>query len=136
MGISFNEILVSDLRDSAGHTMKVLEVSGVEGNYPTGGIPLVPADFGFTEILHVSIQSDVIAPNDFEDPFASSWTPLAHLCAARTDLELDGPEWRLIVLLYPGGYGGAQGDGMAEPPDGAPMQFIPQNQPTMMMIGY
>lgn len=138
MGITYNTILSSDLRDSGGNQLKIVEITGVEGTYPSGGVPLDPADFGFSEILAVVAQSKVIAPANLEDPetWDGPWSPLADINPIRTDVNLDGNyEWRLIILLHPAGFGGEVGDGMFEIPDGTPMQFFPQNAPTMIVVG-
>ena len=138
MAITYNTILSTDLRDSGGNQMKIVEITGVEGPYPSGGVPMDPADFGFSEILAVQAQSKVIGPADLNDPatWDQPWTAVADINPIRTDINLDGQyEWRLIILLHPAGFGGAQGDGLMELPDGTPMQFFPQNAPTMIVIG-
>lgn len=138
MGITYNVILSSDLRDSGGNQLKIVEVTGVEGTYPSGGVIMNPADFGFTNILAVSAQSKVIAPTNLEDEatWTQPWEPLADINPVRTDLNLDGNyEWRLIILLHPAGFGGEAGDGMFEVPDGTPMIFYPQSAPTLMVVG-
>jgi hypothetical protein len=136
--ITYNTIVSTDLRTSGGHSMKILEVVGINGSYTAGGIILDPAEFGFSEILSFQIQPNVIGPSDVEDEatWTQPWLPLANLTACRTDMNLDGNmEWRLIILLHPAGFGGTQGDGLMELPDGTPMIFFPQIRPTLTIIG-
>lgn len=138
MSMTFNTIVSTDLRTSGGHSLKIVEVTGVEGSYPSGGIVVDPADFGFSEIHYMSSQDKVIGPTDINDAetWGETWTPVADINPVRTDINLDGNyEWRIIILLHPGGYGGAQGDGLMEIPDGTPMVFYPQNRPVMMIVG-
>jgi hypothetical protein len=138
MAITFNTILASDLRDSSGNQIKIVEVTGVEGPYTVGGVILEPEDFGFTEILSIQAQPKVIGPSDINDPdtWTDPWAAVADINVIRTDMNLDGNyEWRAVLLLHPAGYGGAQGDGLVELPDGTPMTFFPQNAPVMTVIG-
>ena len=137
MGIEFNTILQTDLRDSGGHQLKVLEVVAVEGNYTAGGVILSPSNFGFDEIISFNVQGNIILPADeWNQGDTEAWVQYASITASRTDINLDGNvEWRLIVMIHPFGYGGEPGDPVFELPDGTPMQFIPQSLPTATIIG-
>lgn len=139
MAFSFNTLVHTYMRDTDGHQMKVVEVTGVDGNYTTGGVIIDPEDFGFSELIAFQFQTVIAGPPDIltwdpENP--DPWAPVALVAPMRTDVDLNGDfEWRVLIFLMPAGYGGAQGDGMFELPDGTPMLFVPQNRPTAMIIG-
>lgn len=132
--LAFSTILESDLRDSGGHKMKIIEVTGVDGTYTSGGIVINPLDFGFTEIVSLGTPTPMVVFPDEE--IDGTWSVIAQVCPMRTDITLDGvKEWRVIVLLHPKAYGGEQGDGVMELADGTPLEFQPQAPLVMTIVG-
>lgn len=127
--IAFETIFTTDMRDSKGSSMVLVEVTGVEGNYTTGGVTIDPSDFGLESIQFIGVNNFFAFPNDGEggyDPEAD-WEKAVDLFPTQVVNEDGDTEWRLLIFLY-------AMDG-AELPDGIPMTFISEVPLRMLVMG-
>lgn len=126
---SFNTIFMTDMRDSKGSSMALVEITGIEGSYTSGGVVLDPQDFGLESIQFLGLNNFFAFPNDGEggyDPEAD-WEKAVDIFPTQVVNEDGDIEWRLLIFLY-------AMDG-AELPDGIPMQFISEVPIRMLVMG-
>jgi hypothetical protein len=119
--MSFEEVLRTDLRDTGGHQLLVVRATGVDGNYPAGGIVIDPDDLGFTEIVFMAVQSTV----SFLDETTGVAVPFAWLSYNQI-----AGEWRAIVFVR------GQDGTYSELPDGSPLSLDPAVAMSVMVIGH
>lgn len=126
--ITFEEILKTDLRDSRGSKIILVEVTGIEGTYTTGGVDLTPEQFGLGSIQFIGANNFFSFPatNGVYDE-EGDWSKAVDLLpqAVRND---DGTlSWKLLVYLY--------AMDSAELPNGTPMTLNDALPVRMMIMG-
>ena len=123
------KLIETDLRDSGGNKMLVMQVEVLDGSYQTGGLPLYPENFGFNEIVFASIGNVVSLPYGE----GGIWDPVALMSLQYVDsTEFDGfasPKvWKLAISSY-------NGSKYEELEDGAIVTLPPEFKPILMIIG-
>ena len=54
--LNVTDLMVSDLRDTGGHIIKVLRIESFDVTYSTGGILIDPEDFGMDSVEFIHMQ--------------------------------------------------------------------------------
>lgn len=100
--ITYTEAMVSDLRDSAGHTLKLLNVTGISGTYSYGGVRIDPSDVGFSTIEYIQVQPYYPIPLTYPGPwFSATMLSVVRIDAgklAATPYTSGVYEWRMLVM--------------------------------------
>ena len=126
--IGFETIFTTDMRDSKGSTMCLVEVTGLEGNYTTGGVDITPDQFGLQSISFIGGNNFFAFPNDAGTYDAEGdWTKSVDIQPQLVQQDDGSFAWKFLVFLY--------GMDSAELPDGTPMGFIPQIPVRMLVLG-
>jgi hypothetical protein len=127
--LDFQTIFTTDMRDSRGSVMVLVELIAIDGNYTAGGITVTPEEFGLQSIEYIGVNNFFAFPtgNGSDYDADGDWTKAVDLQPTRVENGDGGFDWKLIVFLY-------AMDG-AELPDGIPMEFIPEVPLRMMVLG-
>lgn len=132
-GVNFEFVAESDLRDSAGHTMRLVKLNGFEGTYATGGVILNPEWFGLSELLFLTAEPTTSLP--LSGP-TEPWTLISFNSLMRVDQGLANGgdptgvyEWRLLPFITDG-----QG-GWSEVADGDELNFPAGFEVVLLLVG-
>lgn len=125
--MQYKTIMSTDLRDSGGHRMDIIQMEDFGTTYPVGGLVITPADFGMTNIKYMQIQSGTAYSETAEDiaVLASQQTASAYL-----DPDTGETYWKINVFV-PDPETGLP----VELASGAPLEFPVGIQPTIMVLG-
>jgi hypothetical protein len=131
-GISYDLIISTDLRDSAGHKTKIVKLNSFDGTYNTGGIVLDPSWFDFTEIIAIVTQPTSAYPlSGAGEP----WTLIGfnHIIKVDQGIANGGSangvsEWRILPFI-------TDGTTFNELADGQSLSFPAGIEPVVIIIG-
>lgn len=131
-GVSYDLILSTDLRDSGGHSTKIVKLNSFTGTYSTGGIILYPEWFGFNEIEAIIAQPTSAYPlSGAGEP----WTLIGfnHIVKVDQGIVDSGSanglsQWRLLPFI-------TNGSSYEELADGQSLTFPDGIEPIVIIVG-
>jgi hypothetical protein len=131
-GVDYNLITASDLRDSAGHTMKLIKLNGFIGTYEIGGVVLDPQWFDLREITFMTAEPTTGMP--LSGP-SEPWSLVTINSIMRVDQGIANGgdatgifEWRIIPFLY-------DGTSFNELADGSSLAFPEGLETIILLVG-
>jgi hypothetical protein len=113
----------TDLRDTGGNKLNIVEVIDFGKKYVTGGIEIEPNEFGLSSIQHIDINLSAVAEIDGSYQLVSK-TLVTKVFDAATGKE----KWKLTIFL-------AGVNGFVELANGSNLQFPENMRPTFTIIG-
>lgn len=130
--LDYDLITASDLRDSDGHTMKLIKLNGFTGTYETGGVVIDPDWLDLSEIVFINSQAATSMP--ISGP-GEPWSIVALTTIMKTDQGIvttgtaNGvTEWRILPFLY-------DGTTFNELADGSPLAFAEGFESIILVVG-
>ena len=125
--LTFETIFTTDIRDSKGSVMSLVELTAINGSYTTGGLLLEPEDFGLKSIEFIGVNNFFAFPQtDGSYDVNGAWTKVVDFMPTKVQNEDGGFDWKLLIFLYP--------IDSAELPE-VPMGFVPQVPIRLMVLG-
>jgi hypothetical protein len=130
--VSYELIISTDLRDSGGHSTKIVKLNSFTGTYETGGIVLQPEWFGFTNLVSIVTQPTSAYPlSGAGEP----WTLIGFNHVIKVDQGIANggsangiSEWRIIPFI-------TNGTTFEELADGQSLTFPDGIEPVVIVIG-
>ena len=131
-GIDYDLLTASDLRDSDGHTMKLIKLNGFTGTYESGGVVIDPDWLDLSEITFISAQPTTAMP--FAGP-GEPWSLVSMVSIMRVDQGIANGEdatgifeWRMLPYLY-------DGTAFTEVADGSSLDFPDGFESIILLVG-
>lgn len=131
-GATYDLVTASDLRDSAGHTMKLIRLKGFTGTYEVGGVIIDPEWFDLSEITFMTAEPSTAMP--FSGP-GEPWSLVSTTSIMRVDQGIANGgdatgifEWRILPFLY-------DGTAFNELADGSTLEFPEGLENIILLVG-
>ena len=125
--MQYTTIMSTDLRDSGGHRMDIIQMEDFGTTYPVGGLVITPADFGMSEIKYMQIQPGTAYA---ETELAAAVLASQQTASAYVDTDTGEQYWKINVFVPDPDTGLP-----VELPAGSPLEFAPGLTPTIMVLG-
>ena len=131
-GLNYDLLTASDLRDSDGHTMKLIKLNGFTGTYEAGGAVIDPDWIDLSDITFISAQPTTAMP--FAGP-GEPWSLVSMVSIMRVDQGIANGgsatgvfEWRILPFLY-------DGTTFSELADGSALDFADGFESIILLVG-
>ena len=131
-GLDYDLLTASDLRDSDGHTMKLIKLNGFVGTYESGGAVIDPDWVDLSEITFISAQPVTAMPFAGAD---EPWSLVSMTSIMRVDQGIANGEaatgvfeWRILPYLY-------DGTAFNELADGSSLEFADGFESIILLVG-